>query len=79
MVVGREGRVMLPAKLRAALGVEEGDELTATIEEGRIVLGSVDLAIRNAQKRWAKIAPGRSLVDELIRERRAEARRERKK
>lgn len=76
VVVGRQGRVVLPAKIRAALGVEEGDELIATVEEGRLVMETFEASLARLQKRWRKIAPGRSLVDELIQERRAEAKRE---
>jgi bifunctional DNA-binding transcriptional regulator/antitoxin component of YhaV-PrlF toxin-antitoxin module len=73
--VGRQRRIVLPVEL----GLREGDEVTMIVERsGRVVLSTVAQAIARAQRRWAKLAPrGRSLSEDLIRERRAEARRER--
>lgn len=40
--VGRNGRVVIPAKMRAAIGLCEGDILLATLdEEGRLSLQKV--------------------------------------
>jgi AbrB family looped-hinge helix DNA binding protein len=36
--VGRKGEVVLPRRARAALGLREGDELVATVDEEAIVL-----------------------------------------
>jgi AbrB family looped-hinge helix DNA binding protein len=36
--IGRHGDVIIPRKVRAALGIEEGDELLLSIENESIVL-----------------------------------------
>ena len=36
--VGRKGQLVLPQRVRAALGLREGDELLLTIEEDAILL-----------------------------------------
>lgn len=38
MVVRRKGVIVIPKALREALGIEEGDLLKVSVEEGRIVL-----------------------------------------
>lgn len=71
------GRVVLPAELRAELGVQEGDVLHARFSDGELVITSRDSAIRRAQELVRRYVPaGVSLVDQLIDERRAEAGRE---
>src|SRR5579859_5456470 len=36
--IQRKGQMTLPSRLRAAIGVGEGDRLTASVQRGRIVL-----------------------------------------
>jgi AbrB family looped-hinge helix DNA binding protein len=75
--VGAQGRVVLPAELRAALGFAEGSTLVAYIEgEGRLVIESPEAIQRALLEEWSGVAPGTSLVDELRAERRAAAARE---
>jgi antitoxin PrlF len=75
--VGAQGRVVLPADLRAALGVVEGSTLVAYIEgEGRLVIESPEAIQRALLEEWSGVAGGTSLVDELRAERRAAAARE---
>jgi len=74
--VGPKGRVVVPAPIRQALGIEEGTELMARIEGDGIVLEPRSAAIRRLQALFAHIPRDVSLVDELIDERREEARRE---
>ena len=75
--VGRQGRIVIPAPLRRALGYQEGDELIAYILEGQLVISTRD-AIMDLVRGSVEVEPGRSVVDELIAERRQEARREEK-
>ena len=71
------GRVVIPAEFRRALGVQVGDELILRLENGELRLLTLDRAIAQAQEAVRKYVPaGRSLVDELIAERRAEAARD---
>lgn len=77
VTLGDRGRLVLPAALRQRLGLDTGDRLILTIDPngGFRVISTRELAHR-ALGMFQHIAPGRSLVDELIAERREEARRE---
>jgi len=70
--------VVVPASIRKALGLEPGVSLTFRLDGEDIIMTTRDAAIRKLQKmfRDAPGLEGRSLVDELIAERRAEAARE---
>lgn len=70
------GSVTLPESLREALGVAPGDRLLAHVERGQLILERREEAERRLLARFANVPKGVSLADELIRERRAEARRE---
>lgn len=71
------GHVELPEVMRAALGMKDGDPVILRLEEDGIRLVSLPVAIKRAQAIVRRHVPeGVSLVDELIAERRAEARRE---
>lgn len=77
LTVGQGGRVLVPAEMRAALGVAEGDTLLATLEDGELRLTSVASAVARAQAIVRQFVPaGVSLVDELLAERRREVERE---
>lgn len=73
------GRVVVPAEVRRALGVAEGETLVGELRDGAFVLttkrAKLEAAVRLFQK-FCPPVPGRSLADELIAERRAEAARE---
>jgi AbrB family looped-hinge helix DNA binding protein len=71
--VGPQGRLVIPADIRRELGIEAGDQLTARVEGRRLVLESPEDVLRALQDEVQAAAGGRSLVDELIAERRAEA------
>ena len=73
------GRIVIPAEMRAAMMVRPGDTVTAEVVEGefRIVSPAVALArVQAFAREWKARNPGVSVVDELIAERREEARRE---
>jgi bifunctional DNA-binding transcriptional regulator/antitoxin component of YhaV-PrlF toxin-antitoxin module len=71
------GRFVVPAKFRKEMGWEAGDKLTLAVVENELRVVSVKQAIRDARSFIAQhVPPGVSLVDELIRERREEVRRE---
>src|SRR5712692_5884145 len=68
------GRLVLPAEVRERLNINEGDRLAVILEQdGTIKLQTRAVAIRNLRGAFKHLAPGRSLVDELIAERRREA------
>jgi antitoxin PrlF len=72
--VGPGGRVLIPADMRAALGVAEGDMLLATLEDGELRLMSGATAVKRAQALMRANLQGHgSLTEELLAERRADA------
>jgi AbrB family looped-hinge helix DNA binding protein len=74
--LGPQGRVVVPAHFRRALGLEVGDALVASIEDGRLVLAPREAARARLLARFPAAAQSPSAVDELLTARRAEARRE---
>lgn len=71
------GRIVIPAEFRRALGLNVGDELLMQLEDGELRLFTLEQGIKRAQETYRKYVPAdRDLVDELIRERHAEAERE---
>jgi len=74
--LGRQGRLVIPAPLRKLLGLEEGDTLVAREEAGRLVLEKQAMVKQRLKARFARVSKDRSLADELIAERRKEAKRE---
>lgn len=77
VLVGKSGRIVLPAAHRRAVGIKPGDKVQVRVDEGRISIGTYAQAVKRVQALFKKYNKGKgSLVDELIRERRAEAARE---
>lgn len=76
--VDGNGRVVIPAPFRRALGVQAGDVVILRIENKELRITTLQQRLAKAQQLLRKhVAPTRSLVDELIGERRDAARRER--
>jgi len=74
LTLGPGGRVVIPAALRDAMEVEEGDAILAWVEAGELHLLSPKVGARQAQALLKDLIPeGVSLADELIAERRREA------
>lgn len=75
--LGPDGRVVIPAAFREALGLGEGDTLFARVENGEIHLLTAKAVMRRVNSMVRKFVPeGVSLVDELIEDRRREVERE---
>jgi AbrB family looped-hinge helix DNA binding protein len=74
--LGERGRLVLPAPLRRRLDLRPGDRLIVTVEpEGGLRVVSAREQARRLCGLYRNLAPGRSLADELIAERREETRR----
>jgi AbrB family looped-hinge helix DNA binding protein len=73
VAVGQKGRIVIPAPLRAEIGVAPGDELVALAESGGLLLLPRQ-AVKERLRRM--MAGGMSLADELLRERRDAAQRD---
>ena len=77
MRVNENGRVVIPASFRKALGIHIGDEVVLRIEDDELRITTLKRRIQQAQRLVRKhVKPGRSLVDELIAARREAARNE---
>ena len=75
--LGAGGRLVLPLAYRQALGVSPGDDLILLMDDGEVRVLTPREATRRAQALVRRYVPaGRRLADELIAERRKEARRE---
>lgn len=75
--IGSGGRIVIPGAFRKALGLRPGDEVVLLLEDGELRILTKEQAIRRAQVIVRKhVQSGRRLAEELIEERRAEARRE---
>jgi AbrB family looped-hinge helix DNA binding protein len=74
LTLGPGGRVVIPAALREAMEVQEGDAILAWVEDGELHLISPRAGARLAQAMLKGALPeGVSLAGELIADRRREA------
>jgi AbrB family looped-hinge helix DNA binding protein len=74
MKMSEGGRVVIPAEIRQALGIKEGDTVCWELVDGEARLSTRLTRLRRAQAIVrGRIPQGVSLADELIAERRAEA------
>jgi AbrB family looped-hinge helix DNA binding protein len=77
MRVNPNGRVVIPASYRKALGIKAGDEVILRMEDDELRITTMKRRIERAQRRVRQyVKPGVSLADELIAERRVAAKRE---
>ncbi|MFQ6018541.1 MAG: AbrB/MazE/SpoVT family DNA-binding domain-containing protein [Kiloniellaceae bacterium] len=75
--VGKGGRIDIPATFLETMGVAEGDPIQLAVEGDALRILSRDAVIREVQAYVRRYIPKDvSLVDELLKERRAEAARE---
>ena len=71
------GRIVIPAAIRQEMGFAAGDTLLMDVEDGVLRIESYPARIRRIQREFAKYAkPGILASDELIADRREDARRE---
>jgi AbrB family looped-hinge helix DNA binding protein len=75
--VNENGRVVIPASFRKALGINIGDEVVLRMEDDELRITTLKRRVERAQRLVRKhVKRGTSLVDELIAERREVARNE---
>jgi len=73
-----KGELIIPESVCKQLNLQPGDRFTLTIEtDGSLRLVSLRQQVQKLKGIFKEIAPGVSLADELIQERRQEALRER--
>lgn len=74
--LGKQGRLVIPAQMRRSLGLQEGDQLIARAESGKIVIEKPEVIEQRLKARLAHIPKERSIVDEFIAERHEAAKQE---
>ncbi|MGA3316125.1 MAG: AbrB/MazE/SpoVT family DNA-binding domain-containing protein [Candidatus Korobacteraceae bacterium] len=75
--VNQNGRVVIPAAFRKALGFEIGDEVVLRIQDDELRITTQQRRIQRARRHARQyVKPGTSLVNELLAERREAARNE---
>jgi len=71
--ISKGGKISIPSNCRKILNVSDGDELLFDVKDDQIVISSVKFAlykVRNILKNNNSL--GKSLVDELLQERKQE-------
>ena len=75
--MNQNGRMVIPASFRKALDINAGDEVFLRIEDDELRITTLKNRLEKARRRIRQyVKPGRSLVDELIAERREAAKHE---
>ena len=70
LVMGQQGRLVIPAEMRAALGLVPGDKLHLHLTDARLILERPRDAVSELRRLGASVPDQRSLVEELLAERR---------
>jgi antitoxin PrlF len=73
VVLGQQGRLVIPADLRAELGLAPGDRLHVQLAGRRLVVQRQQDAVEELRGLANKVPKTRSLVEELLAERLAAA------
>lgn len=75
--INQNGRIVIPASFRRALGIKSGDTIVLHIEDDELRMTTLRQRLAKAQRLVRKhVPPTVSLADELIAERREAAKRE---
>jgi AbrB family looped-hinge helix DNA binding protein len=74
--IGKNGRIVIPANFREALGLSENDPVVAMLEGKRIILETEEALLERLYQEVGPAPEGELVSEELIRERREEAQRE---
>lgn len=73
VILGQQGRLVIPAEVRTALGLTAGDRLHLHVAGHKLVLERPQDAAAELRGLASNVARTRSLVDELLAERRLAA------
>lgn len=74
IIIGDRGRLVLPSPVRSALGLQRGSRMLLSTEaDGSLRLRPYRAVADQSRGVLTDLAPGASLVDELLDARRAEA------
>ncbi len=73
--INANGRVVIPSEMRRQMGLSPGDSVVMSVQDGVLTMESLQARVRRVQQSLRRlIDPDRRLSDELIAERREEAR-----
>ena len=75
-IIAEDGSVTLPDHLLECAGLKPGDEVIIAIEDGHLIVQTDKQLSDQIKRMFSHVPPGVSLAEELIKERRAEFRRE---
>jgi len=73
LVLGQQGRLVIPADIRRALGLCQGDQLHVRLAGHRLIVERQQDAVADLRGLASEVSTSRSLVDELLAERRLAA------
>jgi AbrB family looped-hinge helix DNA binding protein len=73
LVLGKQGRIVIPASIRTALGLATGDRVHLQVTGRRLVLERQQDAVAELRALAAEVPTNRSLVEELLADRRLAA------
>jgi AbrB family looped-hinge helix DNA binding protein len=73
LVLGQQGRLVIPADIRTALGLAPGDRVHLHVTGRRLVLERQQDAVAELRALGAGVPKDRSLVEELLADRRLAA------
>lgn len=76
VTIGPQGRLVIPAAIRRQLGLEPGSVVLLRLDGDALRVERQDAALGRLRARYADATGGPAVVDELLAERREEARRE---
>lgn len=69
IVLGQQGRLVIPAEVRAALGLTPGDHLHLHVAGARLTLERPQDAVKELRALAKDVPKSRSFVEELLAER----------
>jgi len=73
LTISTKGQLVIPAEIRSELGIQPGSRIALTVENTRIILQPVNKRlVGNLRGRFAS---GPSMTEELLKERRADQKR----
>jgi AbrB family looped-hinge helix DNA binding protein len=71
--IGEKGRIVIPAEIREALGIDVGDKVVFRVEDDELRISTLRSRIRRAQRSVRHLAPPGTLVSEELSAERREA------
>ena len=75
--VSKGGKIAIPSACKKALNILDGDELLFDINDNQLVISPINFTLQKIRKLLKDNNPsGKSLVDELLQERRQELKNE---